>query len=234
MISRNLHDWRVSTFQARAIQEALAGLVSREGGVEDAHLIAGVDISVSGSKGIGRGAVVVIKYPEMTLVESQLAEVELALPYIPGLLSFREAPVILAACEKLSCTPDLIMVDGQGIAHPRRLGLASHLGLLWDKPTIGCAKSRLCGEHASVGIDKGEFCDLIDNGERIGAVVRTRTNVKPLYISVGHKISLEAGSRWVLSLCRGFRLPEPTRLAHLAAGGNLTDKSARGRRERAS
>lgn len=165
---------------------------------------------------------VVVKYPELTVEEIQIAEEGLALPYIPGLLSFREAPVMLAACEKLSCTPDLIMVDGQGIAHPRRLGLASHLGLLWDRPTLGCAKSRLCGEHSPVGPEQGEFCELIDNGEKIGAVVRTRANVKPIYVSIGHKIGLEAGIRWVLSLCRGFRLPEPTRLAHLAAGGKLT------------
>lgn len=222
MISRNLHDWHVSTFQARAIQRELAGLVSREGEVKDACLIAGVDISAPGSTGIARGAAVVVRYPELTVVESQVAEEELAFPYIPGLLSFRESPVILAACEKLSCIPDLVLVDGQGIAHPRRLGLASHLGLLWDRPTLGCAKSRLCGEYTPVGPDRGEFCELIDNGETIGAVVTTRSNVKPVYVSVGHKICLEAGIRWVLNLCSGFRLPEPTRLAHLAAGEELT------------
>jgi deoxyribonuclease V len=142
-------------------------------------------------------------------------------PYVPGLLSFRESPLILAACKELEATPDLILVDGQGLAHPRRLGLASHLGILWDKPTIGCAKSRLCGEHNMVPPQPGSYTDLIDKGEVIGAALRTKLGAAPLYISIGHKVDLEAAITWVLRCCRNQRLPEPTRLAHLAASGQL-------------
>ncbi|MFC2028058.1 endonuclease V, partial [Chloroflexota bacterium] len=133
----------------------------------------------------------------------------------------REAPVILSACEKLSTTPDVILVDGQGIAHPRRMGIASHLGLLWDKPTIGCAKSRLCGKYAPVGTERGDSAKLVDGNETIGAVLRTRSNVNPLFVSIGHKINLKTAVQWVLNCSCGLRLPEPTRLAHQAAGGQL-------------
>jgi len=129
--------------------------------------------------------------------------------------------LILAVCEKLNTDPDLILVDGQGIAHPRRLGLASHLGLLWDKPTIGCAKSRLCGEHQLVPPQPGSYAEIIDNGEVIGAALRTKQGAGPIYVSIGHKVDLQAAISWVLRCCRGLRLPEPTRLAHLAAGGHL-------------
>ena len=218
MNAQYLHDWQVSPSQAVVIQQELAGRVSRRDELGNVRLVAGVDISAPDSEGVARGAVVILSYPELTLVERQTADKKVEFPYVPGLLSFREAPVILAACEKLSNTPDMIMVDGQGLAHPRRLGLASHLGILWDKPTIGCAKSCLCGVHESLGDKQGEFAKLIDRGETIGAVLRTKSKIKPLYISTGHKINLEAAIHWVLDCCRGYRLPEPTRLAHLAAG----------------
>jgi len=218
--AQNLHDWQVTPAQAKAIQEQLAGRISRRDEVGVVRLIAGVDISVSKSEPLARGAVVILNYPELKLVESQTIEMEIPFPYVPGLLSFREAPVILAACEKLANTPDLILVDGQGLAHPRRLGLASHLGLLWDRPTIGCAKSRLCGEYDPVENGIGKFSMLIDCGEIVGAVLRTKSKTKPLYISTGHRISLEKAIEMVLKCCRGYRMPEPTRLAHLAAGGN--------------
>jgi deoxyribonuclease V len=125
--------------------------------------------------------------------------------------------LILAACDELDSEPDLILVDGQGIAHPRRLGLASHLGLLWDKPTIGCAKSRLCGEHQLVPQEAGSYAELVDKGEVVGAVLRTRRGVNPIYVSIGHKLDLQAAIAWVLRCCSGLRIPEPTRLAHLAA-----------------
>jgi deoxyribonuclease V len=140
---------------------------------------------------------------------------------VPGLLTFREAPLILAAFEKLKVAPDLVIVDGQGIAHPRRIGLASHLGLCLGLPTIGCAKSRLCGEHEMPGFEAGSYAELRDNGEVIGVVLRTRAGVKPVYVSIGHLIDLPSAVRTVLDCCRGYRLPEPTRLAHQAAGGNL-------------
>lgn len=163
----------------------------------------------------------VLSYPELEIVETQTVEDSIDFPYVPGLLSFREAPLTLAACEKLSVTPDLVLVDGQGIAHPRRLGLASHLGLFLDTPTIGCAKSRLCGSHQTPGHEPGSYAELVDGDETIGAALRTKLGTKPIYVSIGHKVDLEAAIYWVTECCRGYRLPEPTRLAHLAAGGNL-------------
>ena len=225
MKASNLHDWLVTPSQATSIQQGLAGRLLTKGDLGDVRLVAGVDISVPKSANIARGAVVVMSYPELELLETRTVEREIDFPYIPGLLSFREAPVILDVCAKLTNIPDLILVDGQGMAHPRRLGLASHLGLLWDKPTIGCAKSRLCGEHGSVGTDRGDSAKLIDGEETIGTVLRTRSNVKPLYISAGHRISLEAAVQLVLNCGRGYRLPEPTRLAHQAAGGQLKTES---------
>ncbi len=216
-----LHAWQVSQAQARDIQQRLAAQVSRSSQVINPHFIAGVDISVGKEQGMAKGAVVVLNYPELRLVETQVAQGELGIPYIPGMLSFREAPLILAACEKLANTPDLILVDGQGIAHPRRLGLASHLGLFLDTPTIGCAKSRLCGSHEVPDVEPGSCAEIIDRGETIGVALRTKLGVKPIYVSIGHKIDLESAVQWVLKCCRGYRLPEPTRLAHLTAGGNL-------------
>jgi len=217
----NLHEWQVTPTQAIAIQKELSGRVFRKGKPDDVRFVAGADISVPRIGKVARGAIVVLSYPELELVEVQITEQEIDFPYIPGLLSFREAPVILSACEKLSTTPDLVLVDGQGIAHPRRLGIASHLGVLWNKPTIGCAKSRLCGEYDPVGTERGDSAKLVDGKETIGAVVRTRTNVNPLFISIGHKINLKTAVQWVLNCGYGYRLPEPTRLAHQAAGGQL-------------
>jgi len=216
-----LHNWQVSVAQARDIQQRLAEQVSATGEVITPHYIAGVDISAPKASGLATGAVVVLNYPELRVVETKLAQRRLDFPYIPGLLSFRESPLILAACRELSITPDLILVDGQGMAHPRRIGLASHLGLLLNTPTIGCAKSRLCGEHEEPGSEPGSYAELRDRGEVIGAALRTKSGVKPIYVSIGHKINLEDAIHWVLKCCRGFRIPEPTRLAHLAAGGSL-------------
>lgn len=185
------------------------------------RLIGGADISVARGSRIARAAVVVLSYPDLDIVEVIDCESELTFPYIPGLLSFREAPIIIDLFEKLSHRPELLIVDGQGIAHPRRFGIASHLGLWLDIPTIGCAKSRLCGEHAAVGEEAGSSVELIHDGQVIGTVLRSRTGSNPLYISAGHKISLENAVWWIRTCTRGYRLPEPSRLAHLAAGGNL-------------
>jgi len=216
-----LHDWRVTSDQARQIQKRLAGQVDCRSDVDDVRMIAGVDISGPGSQGLAQGAVVVLSYPELELVETRTVEKELTFPYVPGLLSFREAPLVLSACEQLDVIPDLVMVDGQGIAHPRRLGLAAHLGLLWNRPTIGCAKSRLCREHENVCSEPNTWTELVDDGEVVGAVLRTRTGASPLYVSIGHKVDLETAVSWVLRCCRSRRLPEPLRLAHLAASGKL-------------
>jgi len=180
-----------------------------------------MDISSADERGMAKGAVVVLRLPELTVVESTVAEERVEFPYVPGFLSFREAPLLLAAWERLTLTPDLVVVDAQGIAHPRRLGLASHLGLFLDVPTIGCAKSILCGRHGDLGEDPGASAFLLDKGEVIGAALRTKRGTKPVYVSIGHKVDLKAALRWVMACCHGYRLPEPTRLAHLAAAGRL-------------
>ena len=221
MKAQHLHSWQMTPDQAKRVQLELAVMVSKKNEVEAVGLVAGVDISAPNAAGLARAAVVVLSYPELTSVETKVITKEVTFPYVPGLLSFRESPLIIAACEELEAIPDLILVDGQGIAHPRRLGLASHLGLLWGRPTIGCAKSRLCGEHKMVPPEKGSYAEITDNGEVIGAALRTKAGAPPLYISIGHMVDLETAISWVLRCCQGQRLPEPTRLAHLAASGHL-------------
>lgn len=222
-----LHGWQVSIAQALDIQTRLAAQVSRESGGLAPRFIAGVDISVNRANGMAAGAAVVLNYPELELVETSVVNGRLNFPYVPGLLSFRELPLILAACEKLAITPELILVDGQGIAHPRRMGLASHLGLFLDIPTIGCAKSRLCGSHETPGAEPGSYAEVSDGDEVIGVALRTKPGVKPIYVSIGHMVDLQTAIHWVLKCCRGYRLPEPTRLAHLAAGGNLRSEMSK-------
>ncbi len=187
----------------------------------EVSLVAGIDVSVGRQGGMGRAAVVVLRYPSLELVEESVNEGPVTMPYIPGLLSFRELPLILPAIQRLRLTPDLFIVDGQGIAHPRRLGIAAHLGLFTSIPTIGCAKSRLCGSHREVGAARGDSADLMDGDTVIGRVMRTREKCKPVYVSVGHMINLETAASWVLTLCRNHRLPEPVRQAHIAAGQNF-------------
>jgi deoxyribonuclease V len=212
------YDWNVTTARAREMQLELAPRISRIGKVTSPELIAGVDVSINRFAKTGAAAVVVLRYPDMEIVETGLAEDSVKFPYVPGLLTFREAPLVLAAFEKLKVTPNLVIVDGQGIAHPRRIGLAAHLGLCIGLPTIGCAKSRYIGEHEIPGDEAGNSAELRDGDEVIGAVVRTKAGVKPVYISIGHMIDLPSAVRWTLACCRGYRLPEPTRLAHMAAG----------------
>ena len=218
------HNWQVTTAEAREIQLKLAGEISRVNKADDPRLVAGVDVSVNLSDKTGRSAVVVLSYPELEVVEIRTVEAEIVFPYVPGLLSFREMPLIIPAFEKLKNTPDLVIMDGQGIAHPRRMGIASHLGLFLGIPTIGCAKSRLCGECREPARQQGSRTYIIDGGEPIGVVLRTREGVKPVYVSTGHMIDLESAVYRVMSCCRGYRLPEPTRLAHQAAGGQLIEK----------
>lgn len=218
---KKLHDWDISVAQAIDLQRRMAAEVVRSGEVITPRFIAGVDISVEKAKGVATGAVVVLSYPELRVTETKVVQSSLDFPYIPGLLSFRESPLTLSVCEKLSIVPDLVLVDGQGIAHPRRFGLASHLGLLLDIPTIGCAKSLLCGSHEMPGIEAGSYAEVVDRSEIIGVALRTRPGVKPIYVSIGHKIDLAGAIHWVMECCHGYRLPEPTRLAHLVAAGNL-------------
>ena len=213
------HPWDVSTAEAREIQEKLRSRVVRSGRPRQVRHVAGVDISVRENRAIA--AIVGLDFPNLEVVEVATAEQKVPFPYVPGLLSFREIPSILAAAEKLTSHVELLLLDGQGVAHPRRFGLASHLGVLLNKPTIGCAKTRFIGTHDEPAEEAGCYTDLWDGDELIGAVLRTRTNVKPIYISVGHKIELPTALDLVLQCCAGYRLPEPTRLAHQAAGGIL-------------
>jgi len=214
------HEWDVTPAEARAIQERLRGSVVAAGEPEHVRLVAGVDISVGGEGQDGRAAVVVLSYPGLRPVEQSVVTAAVRFPYVPGLLSFREIPVLLPAFAALRASPDLVVVDGQGMAHPRRFGLASHLGLLLGLPTIGCAKSRLTGHFDPPAREAGAVSPLLGaEDECIGAVVRTRMGVNPVFVSVGHLIALSAAVAWTLRLVRGLRLPEPTRLAHRAAAG---------------
>jgi deoxyribonuclease V len=217
----DIHRWDVSVAEAKRIQLGLADKVVRKGSLDAVELIAGVDISGANSDGMSRGAIVVLRYPAMEVVERSVVTMAVGFPYVPGLLSFREMPLILAACRKLSARPDLFIADAQGIAHPRRLGLAAHLGLVLDVPTIGCAKSILCGRHGDLGEEPGDRASLVDGDEVVGSALRTKRRVKPVYVSVGHRIDLDEACRWVLECCRGYRLPEPTRLAHQTASGRI-------------
>ena len=223
---RNLHSWNLSYSQARDCQNTLASRVRFTPLKKHPKLIAGIDCAFSkdGKKIIA--AVVVLKPPDFAPVETASALRNVTFPYIPGLLSFREAPVCIAAVENLKTRPDIFIIDGQGIAHPRRLGLAAHLGLFFDKPTIGCAKSRLIGQFQEPPLQKGAYTLLTHTKtakqnvqhETIGAVLRTRTNVKPVFVSVGHKCLLEDAIRITLACATKYRLPEPTRLAHQLVG----------------
>jgi deoxyribonuclease V len=213
MQMRKLHSWNLSYSEAIELQKRLAPQVQLTPLKNKAKLIAGIDCAFSkdGKKIIA--AAVVLRVPELEIVEVKSAVRKVAFPYIPGLLSFREAPVCLAAVEKLNSRPDIFIIDGQGIAHPRRLGLAAHLGLFFDKPTIGCAKSRLTGTFKDPSLEKGSYTQLSDHGEIVGAVVRTRANVKPVFISVGNKCTLKDAIGITLHCAIKYRLPEPTRLA---------------------
>ena len=200
---------------ARLMQKQLAPCVVRSYQAGSIRTVAGIDVAVRTNT--LWAAVVVLSLPELKVVDQATASATLAFPYIPGLLSFREGPVIVRAYLNLAVEPDLLIFDGQGIAHPRRLGIASHLGVLLDKPSIGCAKSRLCGQYSDPGPIKGDQAALIDNNEIIGAVLRTRNHVKPVFVSIGHRLDLEACITYVLACCVKFRLPETTRQAHRLA-----------------
>ena len=218
MIIKHLHSFQLPFDSAIRLQSNLALSVVREDKLGEIKLVAGVDVSLGRQGEIGRAAVVVMHYPSFEIVAESIHEGTVTMPYIPGLLSFRELPLILPALEKLGAEPDLFIVDGQGVAHPRRLGIASHLGLFTGKPTIGCAKSRLCGEHDEVGTAAGDFVDLIDRNEIIGRVLRTKRNCRPIFVSIGHMTGRESAMNWVYKLCKGYKLPEPVRQAHLTAG----------------
>ena len=215
-----MHPWDLTPGEAMALQRELASRVVRCGSPSErrVRLIAGADCAFDKPNGRAVGAVVVLAWPSLDVVEEVTVEAPVTFPYVPGLLSFRETPVLLAAFEKLRAAPDLLMVDGHGHAHPRRFGYACHLGLLLDIPTIGVAKSRLIGEQGTVAGPRGSRADLTHEGEVIGSMLRTRQGVRSAYVSVGHRIALEAAEAWALRCAKGYRVPEPTRLADRLAG----------------
>lgn len=207
------HSWAVTPSQAIAIQQQLRSRVTLSGTPTSVKTVAGIDAGFEDRGRTVRAAAVAFAYPAMTRVAEVLVRVPTRFPYVPGLLSFRELPGVLAALEQLTVTPDLILCDGQGIAHPRRLGIAAHLGVITGLATVGVGKSRLTGTYEEPGLEKGDRAPLKDGDERIGTVLRTRRNVKPLFISPGHRVSHEAAVDWVLACTPKYRLPEPIRAA---------------------
>ena len=225
-MSVNLHAWDLTPEEAAHIQAELRNRLILNWDKRLVATIGGVDVSIKvdpatqDGAGTARAAIVVLSYPDLTPFEGVVADAPLIFPYIPGLLAFREGPAVLAAWSKLQNKPDLLMFDGQGIAHPRGIGIASQMGLWLESPTIGVAKSRLYGRHGEVGPQRGDRADLLDkSGNIIGTVLRTREKTNPLYISPGHLIDVKHATEFVLASCTGYRLPEPTRWAHKVAGG---------------
>jgi deoxyribonuclease V len=223
-----MHDWPTTLPEAEAIQQQLRSQVVTADDYGEVRTIAGVDAGYEDDPSAGEGhvlaraAIVVLAFPSLRPLDYTIARVPTTFPYIPGFLSFREAPAVLAALDQLRVRPDLLICDGQGIAHPRRLGIASHIGVLTNFPSIGCAKSLLVGRHGPVPDERGAHVPLTHKGETIGAVLRTRPGVKPLYISPGHRISLDSALRFVMSCTTKYRLPETTRAADgLASHGRI-------------
>jgi deoxyribonuclease V len=215
------HSWDLTPKEAIALQKHLAGKVIRksETDIGDVGTVAGVDVHFH--QGLAIAAVVIIRLSDLATVDQATAVGKIRFTYMPGLLTFREGPAILAALDHLTAAPDLLIFDGQGIAHPRRCGLASHLGLLLDIPSIGCAKTRLSGRYEAPRSEKGSYSYLKDGEETIGAVIRTRSKVKPLFVSIGHRVNLHDSINIVLKCCSKYRLPETTRRADKLARGKL-------------
>jgi deoxyribonuclease V len=216
------HRWDVSPSEALRVQEQLCARVHIRPLAHPPRTVGGLDVHGD------RGAAVVLRWPDLTWVTGAIAECPVAFPYLPGLLSFREMPPLLAAIDQLDTMPDVFICDGHGLAHPRRFGLACHLGIWLGRPTIGCAKTRLCGRHTEPATERGATVQL-HGREVIGAVVRTRTNVKPVYVSVGHQVTLSDAVEIVLGCTPRYRLPEPVRMAHkMAKNGCRHSPSGRG------
>ncbi len=212
------HPFDLRPPEAREVQRLLRAQVEEGPPLrpEEVRLALGTDVSYLRTDRLALAAAVCCSVPGLSAVEQRVSEGPLEFPYVPGLLSFRELPALLPALGALDCEPDVIIVDGQGVAHPYGIGLASHLGLMAGRPTIGCAKSVLVGEYEEPGPARGDWTPLMYMGRRVGAALRTRTGVKPVFVSVGHRIDLDSAIQVIMALCRGYRLPEPQRLAHLA------------------
>jgi deoxyribonuclease V len=214
----HLHPWNVSPNDAIHLQKQLTAqlIYDRPLDLTAIRTVAGVDVSVKNE--VSNAAIVVLSFPDLRILETVTAHQPTPFPYIPGLLTFREGPVLVEAFNKLQLTPDVLIFDGMGRAHPRRMGIAAHMGLWLNKPTIGCGKTHLIGRFQEPAAMKGSTSDLTDRGELIGSVVRTKDNVKPVYISVGHLAELSSAVTLVLGCTTKYRLPEPIRAAHNAAG----------------
>ncbi len=210
----HLHKWNVTPKEAIAIQQELRGMVNLQERFGDIHHVAGVDVGFNKESNTGRAAIAILSFPDLMVKDEVCVEEELTFPYVPGLLSFREMPILLKALKGVSIRPDLFICDGQGISHPRRMGIACHLGLFTSIPTIGAAKSRLFGTHGNIPEKKGQWCPLMDGHECIGAVLRSREGVKPIYVSPGHLISLRRSVELVMACITRYKLPETTRMAH--------------------
>ena len=208
------HPWDVTPAAAIAMQKELARYVVRSDRFFEIRTVAGIDVGFEDAGRTTRAAVVVLDYPSLTLLDSNIAKLPTQFPYVPGLLSFRELPAVLQALTGLQRLPDLLLCDGQGYAHPRRFGIAAHLGVLTDIPAIGVGKTRLMGTHTVVADRRGAWQPLMDKDETVGAVLRTRQGVKPVYVSIGHRITLASAIRYVLACAPRYKLPETTRLAH--------------------
>lgn len=214
------HAWDLTPAEATALQKELRREVITTDQLGPVEHVAGVDVGFEAEGSVTRAAVAVLRLADLSLAESVLMRRPTTFPYIPGLLSFREAPAVLAALEQLKMAPDLLLYDGQGIAHPRRFGIASHVGLLTGIPSIGVAKSLLTGHHATVPQERGAWQPLIDHEEIIGAALCTCPNTKPIYVSIGHKVSLATAISYVMRCTTRYRLPETTRWAHQLASGH--------------
>lgn len=211
---RRLHRWDYSPKEAIALQKQLADQVDQRSPLRRFSLVAGADVSYNRFSDVVHAGVVVLNAADLSVIEEQAVTMRVRFPYVPGLLSFRESPPVLEAFARLRHRPDVVLIDGQGLAHPRRFGIACHIGLWLNLPTVGCAKSILVGEYKRLGSRRGAVAPLVDRGETVGMAVRTRTGVKPVFVSVGHRIDLAGAVRAVLATCDRYRLPEPTRRAH--------------------
>jgi deoxyribonuclease V len=207
------HPWDISEKDAILLQRNLSGKVIKEDRFEEVKWIAGVDVAYDEQRNEQFAAAVVLDALSFEVIEFSIAQEAVKFPYIPGLFSFREIPTIAKALMKLKTVPDLIVCDGQGVAHPRRFGLACHLGVIFDIPSIGCGKTRLLGTADDPGSNRGDSSPLIDNGETVGCVLRTQTKIRPIFVSVGHLVSLKTACDWIIKLTPKFRLPETTRQA---------------------
>ena len=224
MKAQTLHPWQATTHDAIAIQKQLRTQVITRNTLGEIRYIAGADISTSKDSPKAFAGVVVLSYPALEVVEECGIDDEVTFPYVPGLLAFREGPALIKAFEQLRTEPDVLVFDGQGLAHPRGMGVATHLGIIFDKPSIGCAKSLLFGRYQEPEHEKGAWADLRDpQGQIIGAVVRSKPKTTPIFVSIGHRLDLPTAVQLLIDCTRGVRIPEPTRLAH-----NLVTRLSRG------